>query len=815
MYTSSFRNKRRFIGGADDNGGASASENQRADYLYYNAVINGAATNRFSLAPAQAFYSEVRSIPLLPDTTGWNMAVSRLATVGATDNFPLLIPQYSNPATYESIYSIGTSVRIAGETTITPGTVTADHEFTLTNNPYNGLGFWGDSTNPISYLGVNGVTQLNFFLGRANDVFATVNDDEDNAVRVSLQCMPLGWMNSLRDIQTMIDNACATWNAVPRNASWRVNMTIDPIINASGASDSFRFLITSPPDNTNYLPNRPDWNPARIISPQSMEWTQYVQNFLAVRSGPTVDTTLAGSWAGIGALHFRGSGTTFESAVFTNTAGPYGGLHPVQYASLPGMVGNQTQINQWRYTQIGTPFPVPANLQANSVATFQWSFKFSGFGSFVPSAFEFVVIYLDPGITDIAAGRVISSRVVDVETAVAAGPYPTSYASITTGPFANPYVSATAFNLNPSGGTFVAAVRRAGTLLPPDVPSSYFIQGPFGVNITNFTYTSVSGIINTVFSAQRPIIFNPQNTGHPTWITSYDYFANQINNTLKTIADDISSQLIAAYGLLNGFTYGLRNNSPTLSYDSNSGLFSLNTWPDQYAGVVGTPNYVDATTSSSYGSVFRFSNGSFVPIPAPTSNAGPLNIALYDERWSISMNTALAQLIPFPVTNNKDNDSNSIDASAMQISWTGATQSTDANGVLKLQLAQEYVSTAAWNPFVGLAISTNSIPAQFETSGQTIVSSGQVPVPQVGNTTNPILFDLDFSTTNAHSLLQGISFSPTIHRWVQLSGGPLADIGFYVYLKTRDNTLVPWDVPAFGMIDIKFLFSHSTPGILA
>ena len=810
MYAPGFRNKRRFIGGAEENGTASAREDQQADYLYYNAVINGADSNRFSLAPAQAFYSEVRSIPLLPDTTGWNMAVSRLATVGATDNFPLLIPKYTNPATYESIYNIGATVRIAGETTVTPGTViSAYNEFALTNNPFNSLGFWGDASNPTSYLGIAGTSQFNFFLGGPGQLFSTVNSDDDNAVRIALQLTPLGWMNSLNDVQTMINNACDAWNGAPANANWRINMTVQPIINASGATNTFRFLISSPADNNNYLPNRPDWNPARIISPAGLGFSQLIQGFLAVRCGNS-GAQIAGSWAGIDAIHFIGTGTTFESAVFTNTAGAYGGLNALQYASLPGMVGNQTAINQWRYTQIGNAFAVPANIQAGSGATFQWTFQFAGFGSYVPSAFEFVVVYLPPNITDITQGQVVGQRVIDVETATS-GPYPTTYNSITTGPFANPYTSVTALNLYP-GGNFVAAVRLAGNV-PSNVPSNYYIQGPFGVNMTNFTYTAVTGLINTVFSSQRPIVFNPQNTGHPTWITSYDYFANQINRTLKLIADDISSQLISTYGLRGSASYGLRNNPPTLSYDSNSGLFSLNTWPNQYGGVTGTPNYIDPTGQ---GSVFQFSNGSFVPIPAPLQNVGPLNLAYYNERWSISMNTALAQLLPFPVTNNKDNDSSYIDASAMQIAWTGATLSLDViNNALKLQLTQEYVSTAAWNPFVGLAITTNSIPAQFETSGQTIVSSGQAPVAQVGNTTNPTLFDLDFSTTNAHSLLQGISFSPTIYRWVQMSGGPLSDIGFFVYLKTRDNTLVPWDVPAFGMIDIKFLFSHSPLGITA
>lgn len=812
MYVSSFRNKRRFIGNGNDNADQNGQNTETGDFLYYNAVINGDGSNRFSLAPAQAFYSEVRSIPLLTDTTGWNMAVSRLTTIGATDNFPLLIPRYINPATYESIYSVGATVRITSGTSPLPDTTVNLGDAEITTNPTGSLGFWGSAATPTSYLNVPGYSLLDIMLGQAGVLFGLTNSvDGSNAIsRVTLQLTPLGWMNSLADVQTMFDNACAVWNADPDNAYWRINVRILPVI----GSDTFRLLISSPSDNANYIPNTPGWSGSTNTPVYVPAMVTRLTGFMAIRSGYSTSSGQLVQWSGINTLTFNG--TAFYTGNFqVNLAGTYGGLNAVQYAAYPGMVGNLAQRNEWRYVQLGNPYAVPANVFPGTNATFQWSFRFGNFGSYVPSAFEFAIVYLPPGSTDVTSGTVLATQVINVTTTTT-GPYPTTYASVTSGPFANPFVNASTNGLEGGlqrGSTLVAVLRQSSSFIGQDVPDTFFIQGPIGVEINPFVYTSTTGGTTTLFKAQRPIIFTPQNVAYPTWITSYDWFARQINKAYRLVENDLASQVQAAYGLVAGTDYGLRYQAPFLSYDAGSGLFSYTlrvldgiAWNNAYQAY-------NANGVASYR--YNLSNGDYVSVTPSSAGDGPLNISKYEEAWTFSMNTALAQLIPFSVSRNADNDSNAIDATALQLEWAGSVNKSLFIGNKAFSLSQEFVSTAAWNPFIGLAITSNSIPAQFETSGQTTITSGQAPVPQVGNTTNPILFDLDFSTTNAHSLIQGISFAPFIYRWVQMSGGPLSDIGFFVYLKTRDNTLVPWDVPAFGMIDIKFLFSQSRLGITA
>jgi hypothetical protein len=500
------------------------------------------------------------------------------------------------------------------------------------------------------------------------------------------------------------------------------------------------------------------------------------------------------------------SGRSVYLGNFAPVIGSYYGLRAVPYPVYPSMVGNQAARNAWRYVQLGK-FNTPYNIYPGTNLTFTWSFKFEQFGTYLPSAFEFAVVYLPPGVTDVTSGTTVATQVINVTTTPTTLP-PLNYNSITTGPFANPYVGASTSAALPSGvagGSSFAVVLQRSSAFTGDVPDTFYIGGAIGVDISTINYTAIVGGSTRLFSSQRPVVFNPQNVAQPTWITSYDWFATQINATYKQIQDDLNGQVISAYGLRTGFAYGLRYRVPRLSYDPPSGLFAFNLpVPDGIGWSSASPSSTDTALFS-----FDLSNGDSIALSPSAVDTGPLQANQYEEAWAFTMNTALAQLIPFSVSRNADNDSNAIDASALQLEWKGGV----FNGSKKLTLSQEFVSTAAWNPFVGLAITSNSIPAQYETSGQTVIFSGQAPVPQIGNTTNPILFDLDFSTTNAHSLIQGLSFAPFIYRWVQMSGGPLSDIGFFVYLKTRDNTLVPWDVPAFGMIDIKFLFSQSRLGI--
>jgi hypothetical protein len=196
----------------------------------------------------------------------------------------------------------------------------------------------------------------------------------------------------------------------------------------------------------------------------------------------------------------------------------------------------------------------------------------------------------------------------------------------------------------------------------------------------------------------------------------------------------------------------------------------------------------------------------------------------YIETWTIFFNEPLQNLMSFPIAYSKDVDAGVPDAFSNELSFQSAVLKNINNPFVAagaaanaqqyiLKLTQEFCTTGSWNPFVGFAITSNSIPAQFETMGYTAVTAGSSPLPQIGNVTHPVLFDYDFHATTAHDILQGVWYNPNILRWAGMSGGPIADIGFFIYLKTRDGSYVPWNLPAEAMIDIKFAFSRSHAGL--
>jgi hypothetical protein len=271
----------------------------------------------------------------------------------------------------------------------------------------------------------------------------------------------------------------------------------------------------------------------------------------------------------------------------------------------------------------------------------------------------------------------------------------------------------------------------------------------------------------------------------------------------------------------------LRYDPPTIAYNAESGLFSMHVDPTMVIGssLVPTQNTQTGsspTTSGKLTNKYRLYNGVHLD-GSYAVGQGPLlfpgvNMS-YIETWTIYFNEPLQNLMPFPIAQSKDYDSSVTDAFSNQLSFfssqlnaypsqyiTSGLSSTSTQFVLSLN--QEFNSTASWSPFIGFAITTNSIPAQMETSGSTVCTAGSTPLPQIGNTTHPVLFDYNFDQVTGHEILQGISYNPSVYRWVGLAGGPISDIGFYVYLKKRDGTYVAWNLPGDSMIDIKFLFSR-------
>lgn len=269
--------------------------------------------------------------------------------------------------------------------------------------------------------------------------------------------------------------------------------------------------------------------------------------------------------------------------------------------------------------------------------------------------------------------------------------------------------------------------------------------------------------------------------------------------------------------------------SPTVSFSPSSGLFSMHAHPNSIIGRALVPsqesdgNAPSSVPSQNYAYKYRLNNGPALdvsyavlngPIVFPTTSGTPMS---YLETWTITFNEALQAVMPFPLVKSLDYDASLSDASSNEISFHGASlvanddpfslESASSGKQYVLSLPQEFVCTGSWNPFVGLTITSNSIPVQMEGLGLTRVFAGSTPPSQSGGAAHAVLFDYNFDVTDAHSIVQGIDYNPQILRWTNLTGGPLADISFNIYLKRRDGTLVPLDIPSDASIDLKLLFS--------
>lgn len=534
---------------------------------------------------------------------------------------------------------------------------------------------------------------------------------------------------------------------------------------------------------------------------------------------------------------------------YTNAIAPgpaYYQLKPVQYESIPVMNGNR---EQWTFRYLGQ-VSMPTDILPESDFTFLMSWKADKIG---PTANgQFCVSYVAPGGT-FSYGN--SDGAFDI---VGSGSYttqgPTSYNSVST-PISNlnrefAVRHTSARPVQPGGILYL--FYRGRPIGDSDYSDTNYVSAPMGVNVASITYFQGNTSASRTFTSSRPVTIVPQNIKHPTWINSYDYFARLVTDAYTDCAADIEQQLLQVYVPVSGAptNKSLRYNPPRVGYDASTGRFSMYMDPDAIAGSdvrYQLPYNIYETAwnkdvpglnwgnTSFYTPAFNFSNGNMWPAGQNLLYAGPLgtyvvggtNIGSYEESWHVGMNASLASILAFPFTTVSYADADVDTGLSNIVSWSGgvvssfvtqspgdrtATPTPIAPGATTfsvVRLQQEYVTTSGWCPFVGMAITSNSLSAQFETSGTTLVKSGVTPAPYVGNITNPILFDLDFATASADSLLQGVTYAPTVYRWVQLNGGPLSDISFSVWLKLRDGTLVPWDIPSMGSIDIKLLFARS------
>ncbi len=267
-------------------------------------------------------------------------------------------------------------------------------------------------------------------------------------------------------------------------------------------------------------------------------------------------------------------------------------------------------------------------------------------------------------------------------------------------------------------------------------------------------------------SASAPIVWKPQHVGNPNYknyCTSYQYVCRLVDDCFATIMQSLNAQLRLASG---SPTSAFTTAQPTLKYES--GIYTL----------VLDPAFVNPAT----------------------------------EIFTLAQNLGCARWMPFPASINFDVDARPPQDCVLNPTNTIPTVYLDTSGGvldgLKYDVAQEYDLTSNWAPFVGLTIVSSTIPANPELDGVTLVNTTSSATPTIGDASAPILFDMDLVGDSAHSYLSGISFSPTIMRFNSLTGSALSTIAFQVFLRKRDGTLVPWDVPRYGCIDLKLLFQY-------
>ena len=267
-------------------------------------------------------------------------------------------------------------------------------------------------------------------------------------------------------------------------------------------------------------------------------------------------------------------------------------------------------------------------------------------------------------------------------------------------------------------------------------------------------------------SASAPIVWKPQHDGNPkykNYCTSYQYVCRLVDDCFATIMQSLNAQLRLASG---SPTSAFTTAQPTLKYEN--GIYTL----------VLDPAFVNPAT----------------------------------EIFTLAQNLGCARWMPFPASINFDVDARPPQDCVLNPTNTIPTVFLDTTGGvldgLKYDVAQEYDLTSNWAPFVGLTIVSSTIPANPELDGVSLVNTTSSATPTIGDASAPILFDMDLVGDSAHSYLSGISFSPTIMRFNSLTGSALSTIAFQVFLRKRDGTLVTWDVPRYGCIDLKLLFQY-------
>lgn len=855
------------------------------DHLYYNATLVGDSTNRFSKTPAAAQFSERRQVPMLTDTTGWQVAVTHLTAQNVTSKLPILEPTFLSPSSYDTIYNVGVQVDFltfpTGSTPSPQGLVTLPTaSSSYVSYTTSGLPFTANSNVNLP-LDVNNVYAPYTFTsvtsgtsGTANGTGFQVPRDYVPGSTATIQWVwyagaigPIGeWVFCLS--RTLADGSI---QPITQQIATQSSTSYIPYVDSQAVFVPGEFVSFSVfPVSGTELPNGSSTSTETLTGPFGIILTSFLyQNakrytfnasapVVAVPQHPVHPTwcTSYNHWSRNVTRALQTAAAGIETQL--QTVPSQSVLTYTTYCTGSGVAGTAISVVP------GNPIPPIGSILANIISG-TGSFDFGTYVTGVGGTFgTYNNIYLSGNVSFTGTCNVTFTYVgTQTSFSVTAGGVVTGGLTIT------PLSPSLTAPLNYG----VYSQFLSGNALASTFPNSCYISSfsPTKLTLSNtgsaisattgtLNFVSASGSIASVtlpagsVTAGTPYVLASAPTNDILLGAIVVSGANVPNGTsiIGTGTNPYSLTFSASF-TATATTYAFINlaqttisgpptlpklayPAPSVSYSPSTNLFSLNAHPNSIIGRALTPsqendaNAASTVPSQNYAYKYRLTNGSALdvsyavlsgPIVFPTTSGTPMS---YFETWTVSFNEPLQALMPFPLVKSLDCDASLSDGTSNEIGFHGASlvvyddpfslESATTGKQYVLSLPQEFVCTGSWNPFVGLTITTSSIPVQLEGAGLTTCYSGRNSTTQTGGAAHAVLFDYNFDVTDAHSIVQGIDYNPQgILRWTGLTGGPLADLSFDVYLKKRNGTLVPLDLPADATIDLKLLFSKQSGAV--
>ena len=650
--------------------------------FYYNALIQNKDGADNVIGPMVAAFAEMRAIPILQDTSNWNVGLARLSTFGATLNLPLWEPALLPGSDNATQYVFTLSARSVSLPVPYIDITASNNAMTLTTSRIIGNYTFHYNTYPLTIP------------------VATYSEASLATALTKAMCAVPGF-------GAVDAPSVCSWSS--STGRWTINVRVDPTSAVAAAAST----ITVGPTSRSII-------------------------FYAIAPPPG------------GGANYITSTTTLSIPVGSYTQ--QGLIDALNALFLSPIVLGDNKLTARATTNPDAPSVKPGGRMCIDISTADGSSR--------------------------EAGLVISDQST-LLTLLGEEGWGTKNFRLWGSPKNQSYVAPAYFGYNigftNSGLASSSLSALMGFNATVDGAQSYSQTFDTKTGVTTLdpilspVFAGSSTGVSPTFQASAPVIWIPQHVGNPRYrnmCSSYQYVCRLVNECFATIMENLNVQLRLWSGdPARQFTTA----APTLQYQN--GIYSL---------VVG-------------------------------ANFG---VSPKLENFTIAKNLACANWLPFPALVNYDFDANTAYSALGNPRLTSGTVILDNSGMysndsgVTYLISQEYDASANWCPYIGLTITTSTIPSMSEMFGKSLITLGTVS-PTIGEASAAVLFDMDLTGDSAHSYLNGISFSPTIMRFNSLTGSSLSTIAFQVFLRRRDGSLDPWDVPKYGCLDLKLLFQRS------